>query len=62
VLLKPVLVELGATTPTRGLYLIDRAWDEPGPLETWLAAALPQVSASAQISTTTLPRARPSVR
>jgi FMN reductase len=61
-LLKPVLVELGATTPTRGLYLIDRAWEEPGPLETWLAAALPQVSASAQISTTTLPRARPSVR
>ena len=26
-LLKPVLVELGATTPTKGLYLIDRAWD-----------------------------------
>ena len=59
-LLKPVLVELGATTPTRGLYLIDRAWDEPGPLETWLAAARPQVAA--QISTTTLPRARPAVR
>ena len=32
-LLKPVLVELGATTPTQGLYLIDRAWDDPGPLD-----------------------------
>jgi FMN reductase len=61
-LLKRVLVELGATTPTRGLYLVDRAWDEPGLLEAWLAVARPQVTASGQISTTTLPRARPSVR
>jgi hypothetical protein len=45
-LLKPVLVELGATTPTRGLYLLDRTWDAPGPLEDWLAAAGPQVAAA----------------
>jgi FMN reductase len=45
-LLKPVLVELGATTPARGLYLIDRQWDEPGPLADWLVAAGPQVAAS----------------
>jgi FMN reductase len=45
-LLKPVLVELGATTPTRGLYLIDKRWDEPGPLEEWLVAAGPQVAAA----------------
>jgi FMN reductase len=45
-LLKPVLVELGATTPTRGLYLIDRQWDEPGPLDDWLVAAGPQVAAA----------------
>jgi FMN reductase len=45
-LLEPVLVELGATAPTRGLYLIDRAWDEPGPLDDWLVAAGPQVAAA----------------
>jgi FMN reductase len=45
-LLKPVLVELGATTPTRGLYLIDRTWDDPAPLDAWLASAGPQVAAA----------------
>ena len=45
-LLKPVLVELGATTPTRGLYLVDRVWNAPGPLDDWLAAARPQVAAA----------------
>jgi FMN reductase len=45
-LLKPVLVELGATTPTRGLYLLDKAWDAPGALDDWLAAAGPQVTAA----------------
>lgn len=38
-LLKPVLVELGATCPTRGLYLIDRTYREPGALDDWLASA-----------------------
>ncbi|MGY1691575.1 NADPH-dependent FMN reductase [Geodermatophilus sp. SYSU D01105] len=45
-LLKPVLVELGATAPTRGLYLLDRSWDDPAPLEAWLVAARPQVDAA----------------
>jgi FMN reductase len=45
-LLKPVLVELGATAPTRGLYLLDRNWDDPQVLDAWLAAARPQVAAA----------------
>jgi FMN reductase len=45
-LLKPVLTELGATTPTRGLYLIDRSWDDPAVLDPWLAVAGPQVAAT----------------
>jgi FMN reductase len=45
-LLKPVLVELGATAPTRGLYLLDRAWDSPGALDDWLAVATGQVAAA----------------
>jgi len=49
-LLKPVLVELGATAPTRGLYLLDRAWDAPGPLDDWLVAAAPQVAAARRAS------------
>jgi FMN reductase len=45
-LLKPVLTELGATTPTRGLYLLDRSWDDAAVLDPWLAAAGPQVRAT----------------
>jgi FMN reductase len=45
-LLKPVLVELGATTPTRGLYLLDRSWDSPGALDDWMATATGQVAAA----------------
>ena len=45
-LLKPVLTELGATTPTRGLYLIDRSWEDPAVLDPWLATAGPQVAAT----------------
>ena len=36
--LKPVLAELGASTPTRALYLLDTAYDDPAVLEPWLAA------------------------
>lgn len=43
-LLKPVLVELGATAPTKGLYLLDKAWDDPVALDPWLAVAGPQVA------------------
>src|SRR3954451_13267827 len=47
--LKPLLVELGATAPTRGLYLIDRTWDDPAQLDPWLATAKPQVEAARTI-------------
>lgn len=36
--LKPVLVELGATCPTPGLYLIDRTYAEDGALEAYASA------------------------
>jgi FMN reductase len=45
-LLKPVLVELGATCPTRGLYIAEAAYDDPTAIEPWLAVARPQVVAS----------------
>jgi FMN reductase len=44
--LKPVLVELGATCPTRGLYLLESQHDDPAALEPWLAAARVQVRAA----------------
>jgi len=34
--LKPVLAELGASTPTRALYLLDTAFDDPAVLDPWL--------------------------
>jgi FMN reductase len=37
--LKPVLSELGASTPTRGLYLLDSEWQESDELRRWLSAA-----------------------
>jgi FMN reductase len=38
-LLKPVLVELGATCPSAGLYLIDRNFADDPRLDAWLARA-----------------------
>lgn len=38
-LLKPVLVELGAICPVRGLYLLDRAFTDPAVLDPWLSVA-----------------------
>ena len=46
-LLKPVLVELGATCPTRGLYLLESDYQDRSALDVWLPAARAQVSASA---------------
>jgi FMN reductase len=46
-LLKPVLVELGATCPTRGLYLLDSDYEHSELLEQWLTAARPQILAAA---------------
>jgi len=45
-LLKPVLVELGATCPTAGLFLLESEWDSDLALDPWLELARPQVSAT----------------
>ncbi len=45
-LLKPVLVELGATCPTRGLFLVDTDYAESEVLDTWLESSRPQIKAS----------------
>lgn len=37
-LLKPVLVELGATVPCQGLYLSDKKYADEGALDAWLDA------------------------
>jgi FMN reductase len=39
VALKPVLAELGASCPTRGLFLLDAEWDAPAAWDEWLPAA-----------------------
>jgi FMN reductase len=39
VFLKPVLVELGATCPVPGLYLLDSDYEAPEGLTDWIAAA-----------------------
>ncbi|NYE35569.1 FMN reductase [Nocardioides cavernae] len=46
--LRPLLVELGATVPTRGLYVLDSQHDQPEPYDAWFATAeqlLPTLSA-----------------
>ncbi len=40
VFLKPVLVELGAACPVRGLYLLDSDYESPSGLDEWIEAAL----------------------
>jgi FMN reductase len=42
-LLKPVLVELGATCPTRGLFLLDSDYTDSDELNQWLDQAGPQI-------------------
>jgi FMN reductase len=49
-LLKPVLVELGATCPTKALYLLESDHRERSALEHWLPAARAQVSVSAGLA------------
>lgn len=46
VFLKPLLAELGASCPTRALYLIDREWDNEAVLGAWLETARPRVLAA----------------
>ena len=41
--LRPVLTELGATVPGRGLFVIDKQHDDPAAYTDWLAATKPIV-------------------
>jgi FMN reductase len=43
-LLKPVLVELGATCPTKGLFMLDTEYADPAALQPWIDVAGPQVA------------------
>jgi len=43
--LKPVLVELGATCPARGLYLIDKTYTEDDDLDNWVQRTKPMLEA-----------------
>jgi FMN reductase len=43
--LKPVLAEIGASSPTRGLFLLDSDYAESEALTTWLDAARTQLPA-----------------
>lgn len=46
-LLKPVLVELGATCPTAGLFLLETEYSGGETLDSWLERARTQVTATA---------------
>jgi FMN reductase len=41
--LKPLLVELGASCPTAGLFLLDAEYEASEALDTWLAQSLPRI-------------------
>jgi FMN reductase len=42
-LLKPVLVEIGATCPTRGLYLLETDYTSEAVIDPWVARARPYI-------------------
>lgn len=46
VFLRPVLTELGATLPTRALYILESAYDDPSAYEPWLIASRDRVTAA----------------
>jgi FMN reductase len=43
--LRPVLTEVGGIVPTKGLYVVDSAYDDPEAYAHWLGLARPVVSA-----------------
>lgn len=45
-LLKPVLVEIGATCPTARLFLLDSEFEGSDTLDSWLERARPQIAAT----------------
>jgi FMN reductase len=45
--LRPLLVEIGATVPTRGLFILDNELEQlDARLDTWLEQAAPALAAS----------------
>ena len=44
--LRPVLTEIGATVPVRGLYVLDVSHDDLDAYQAWLTDARPQVAAA----------------
>jgi FMN reductase len=42
--LRPVLTELGATVPGRGLYVVDSQHDDPASYAPWLDAVRPHIA------------------
>jgi len=42
--LRPVLTEIGASVPTRALYLLDTSYDDPAAYTTWLETARPLIA------------------
>lgn len=55
-LLKPLLVELGASVPTRGLFLLDSDYGtDSEELQKWLRTARPQVGSTLTAPTLTAP-------
>jgi FMN reductase len=49
-LLKPVLVELGASTPTKAVYLLDSQWQSSSTLADWLPGAREVLARSGLLS------------
>ena len=47
--LRPVLIEIGATVPGRGLFVIDRQHDDPAAYADWLTVTRPLVAAFLRI-------------
>jgi len=43
--LRPVLTEIGGTVATRGLYVVDSAYDDPSAYQHWLGLSRPTVAA-----------------
>jgi FMN reductase len=48
-LLKPVLVELGATCPTKGLYVLDSEWETSPVVDAWVSTARSFVTTEASV-------------
>jgi FMN reductase len=42
--LRPVLTEIGGIVPVRGLYVVDRSYDDPAAYADWLAVATPIIT------------------